>query len=279
MSLHKLTRATLHVFDEGSGPPLLLVHGFPLDHTMWAHTPPLLCNKFRVIAPDLRGFGRSPWPNDELPQNRDDIANNRVKFTIADFADDLAELLSSLNISEPITLCGLSMGGYIAFQFWKRHREKMSRLILCDTRAQVDSEQAAAARFMTAEKVLTEGPAFLIDAMIPKLYCSASIENKIAAVEESKQTILRTDPRAIAAASVAMAHREDFTKQLSSITIPTLLICGEHDSISPVTEMSEMAKDIPHSSFVKIANAGHMTPTEQPTAFAKAILNWASSPK
>ena len=167
--------------DRGSGLPLLLVHGFPLDHTMWAGqlalaaaAPALLVGErfqsagppparrflpslpaIRMIAPDLRGFGRSPARGETVAMH--------------EFADDLAALLDALGVEGPVVYCGLSMGGYIGWQFWRRHRERLRGLIQCDTRAQADTPEAAAARREMADRVVREGPAPLVEMMLPKL--------------------------------------------------------------------------------------------------------------
>jgi 3-oxoadipate enol-lactonase len=271
MPTANLSRATIHYIEQGSGPVLLLIHGFPIDRTMWDDAIPLLAERWRMIAPDMRGFGQSLWPAGDAPQSVEDISQGRASISIADYADDLAELIQAIGIKQPITLCGLSMGGYVAFQFALRHAQLLRALILCDTRAAADSPEAAAARQTTAERVMREGPVFLAESMIPKLFWSQSIENKLACVEQTKDVILRTDRRAIAAASLAMMLRSDVTAKLSAFSFPTLTICGEHDAISLVAEMQTWSKLIPQNQFHKITNAGHMSPAEQPVLFANAV--------
>lgn len=255
----------------GGGPPLLLVHGFPLDGTMWNPVIPALAQRWRVIVPDLRGFGQTPWPANAPPQTAADVEANRVTFSLNDFADDLAELLATLAIHGPITFCGLSMGGYIAFAFWRRHAKLVERLILCDTRAAADSPEAAAARRATAERVLREGTEFVAEAMLPKLHASAAFARDPAICAETHAVILRADPRAVAAASLAMAARPDSTGDLAGINVPTLVLCGEHDVISPPEEMAAWAKLIPNCRYVTIAGSGHMTTLENPADFAAAV--------
>ena len=147
---------SLKVDDRGSGDVLLLVHGFPLDHSMWAGQMEVLAQDYRVIAPDLRGFGQSSSTSGTL--------------TMETMADDLAKLLDVLNVTEPIVFCGLSMGGYVAMQFWKRHPQRLRGLVLCDTRAMGDTPEAAANRQAMAEKVIKEGSQVAADAMLPKLF-------------------------------------------------------------------------------------------------------------
>jgi 3-oxoadipate enol-lactonase len=247
----------LSFVDEGSGTVLLLVHGFPLDHTMWEGQIENLSKKHRVIAPDLPGFGQSDVG--------DDVA------TMAQFADDLVELLDFLMVDEPVVLCGLSMGGYIALEFWRLYAERLRGLILCDTRAANDAPEAAAARLTVAQRVLDEGTHFLLESMIPKLLASATFEERPHLAEALRRVIHRTDPRGIAAAARGMAERADFTAELPRIACPTLVLVGENDAVSPVAEMQELAKAIPNAEFKIIPHAGHMSPFEQPDAVNAAI--------
>lgn len=254
---------TWQVEDVGEGPVLLLVHGFPLDHTMWRHQIAQLQKSHRVLAPDLRGFGGSV------------VTSGTV--TMETFADDLAKILDQLGVNESVTLCGLSMGGYVAWQFWKRHRDKLSRLILCDTRAAADTPDGRKTRHDTADKVLREGPEFLAQSMIPKLFAETSLTRWPDAVEDVRNVIRKTSPEGIAAASRGMAQRPAVTGWLSAIDVPTLLLAGTHDGISPPEEMREFGKLMPRAKFVEIAGAGHMSPLEQPDTSNAAIREFLAA--
>src|SRR5262245_4597125 len=186
MSLIQAGNVRLSVVERGKGTPLVLVHGYPLDHSMWQHQINGLSDLCRVIAPDLRGFGAS----DVTPGT----------MTMEQLADDVAALLDTLKVIEPVVFCGLSMGGYAAWQFALRYRGRLAKLILCDTRAVADSAEAAAGRLKTAEKVLAEGAGVAADALIPKLFAPATYQQKTRIVEETRQVILRTKPEGIAAA-------------------------------------------------------------------------------
>jgi 3-oxoadipate enol-lactonase len=240
----------LNYVERGRGTPLVLVHGFPLDHSMWAGQVDSLAVDYRVITPDLRGFGAS----DVVPGTA----------TMAQIAEDVAGLLEALSISEPVIFCGLSMGGYVAWQFALNHRTRLAKLILCDTRAIADTAEAAAGRLKTAEKVLAEGAAVVADAMMPKLFAPVAAKEQPAIVESTRQVILNTKPEGIAAALRGMAERPDVSARLAEFNLPTLLICGEHDGISPPTEMRGIAEKMPQAKFVEIAGAGHMAPLEKP---------------
>lgn len=240
-----------HVVDRGRGSVLLLVHGFPLDHSMWEAQLAALGGRYRVIAPDLRGFGRSGGP---------DVA----VLTMEQLADDLAALLDALSIRAPITFCGLSMGGYVAWQFWKRHRARLGRLILCDTRAAADSAEAAQARRDNAERVLRDGTAFLVEGLQPKLFAPWSPEPLPGYVAATRRVMLAVRPATVAAALRGMAQREDCSALLGQIDVPALLVCGAHDAVSPPVEMQDMARRMPAARCIVIADAGHMAPLEQP---------------
>jgi len=248
------------VRDEGSGPPLVLVHGFPLDHTMWRHQIAHFKGSHRVIAPDLRGFGQSAVTPDLV--------------TMAQFADDLASLLDALGEQRPAILCGLSMGGYVAWQFVERHRSKLAALIVCDTKAAPDTPEAKKTRLESAGKLELEGTAFLANSMLPRLFGDELANNPRPFVEETAAVILRTDPRGAAAAQRGMAERVDYRPRLASIDIPMLVLCGEKDVISPPKEMREIASAIPGAKYVEISGASHMAPLEFPEPVNAALTEF-----
>jgi pimeloyl-ACP methyl ester carboxylesterase len=248
---------SLNTVDQGAGAPLLLVHGFPLDHTMWQGQITALSKTQRVIAPDLRGFGASG------------VTSGTV--SMEQFADDLNALLDSLKISEPVTLCGLSMGGYIAFAFYRKYKSRLKSLILCDTRAVADTPEAAESRRKLADKVVEEGARVVAEGMLPKLFGKAASERQPQVVEATRQVMLRTDPQGIAAALRGMAQRADSTSLLSQIDVPTLVLVGKEDAISTSDEMRGVAASIAKARFVEVPAAGHMAPLESPTLVNDAI--------
>jgi len=247
----------LACIDEGTGPPVILVHGFPLDHTMWDAQVEALRTEHRVIVPDLRGFGQS------------DVSQGTV--TMEQMADDLAGLLDVLKIREPVVFVGLSMGGYVAFQFFRRHRDRLRGLVLCDTRAGADTPQAAEVRRETADRVLREGPGGLVDGMPPKLLAPTTLEKQREILGSLQRMIRATDPRGIAAASLGMAERPDVTGMLPEIDCPTLVIVGAEDALSPPEEMAAVAEAIPEARLVEIPAAGHMSPMENPAAVSAVL--------
>ena len=247
----------LQVLERGRGMPVLLVHGFPLDHSMWDAQIEPLAESCHVIAPDLRGFGGSQ------------VISGTA--TMEAMADDLAALLDALHVKEPVVFCGLSMGGYVAFQFWRKYAARLRALVLCDTRAAPDTPEAAAGRLTLVEKVLQTGAECVADAMLPKLFASDSLQNFPGAIAAQREVILRTAPAGIAAALRGMATRPDAREYLSKIALPTRIIVGQHDTISIPEEMRGIAEGIRGSEFVVVPQAGHMTPVENPAGFNAAL--------
>ena len=216
--MHKLnlSKGELAYIDRGQGQPVLLVHGFPLDHSMWNAQIAALSQHARVIAPDMRGFGQSPLgevdPERGIPMEQ--------------YADELAELLEVLDISEPIVLVGLSMGGYIAWQFVQKYADRLRGLVQCDTRAIADIEEGRAGRIKMAEKVAEWGSARIAEMMGPKLFSARSLEMQPELMQEVRRVVKNTPPATIAAAQRGMAARPDVTAMLPTIQVPTLVLVG-----------------------------------------------------
>jgi len=250
--------------DEGRGPAVLLVHGFPLDHTMWDAQIEALSSRHRVLAPDLRGFGGSV------------VTPGQV--TMARMADDLAALLDALGVTEPVTYAGFSMGGYVGWPFLRQHRQRVARLVLCDTRAVADTLEAAQGRRAMADKVEAEGAAVAADTMLPKLLAPGRAERDPALAQRVRAMILATDPRGIAAAQRGMAERTDARPDLPLLGVPTLVIVGEHDAIATRGEMSALAAEIPGARLVEVRGAGHTSPMEEPAAVNAALLGFLRAP-
>jgi 3-oxoadipate enol-lactonase len=259
----KIRGAELAHEDCGSGPLVVLVHGFPFDHSMWNAQIEALAADHRVIAPDLRGFGQSEPFGETVGMEQ--------------FADDLAALLDVISISKPIVLCGLSMGGYIAFQFWRKYADRLRGLILCDTRAICDTPEMAAGRREMAERVLREGPAPLVDGMIPKLFAPSTLEHRPEVVASLRKIMMSHHPTGIAAALRGMAERPDSNPLLPEIRCPTLVIAGQFDAISTPDEMRGIAAAIPKTRFVEIAGCGHMAPLECPAKVNAAMKDFLAS--
>ena len=255
----------------GSGPPLVLLHAFPLDHTMW-HRVLSLADHARLIIPDQRGFGRSTYCDAEKPS----IAS------IAQLADDVAKLLDALDIEEPATIAGISMGGYVAQHAVIRHPEKVSRLILIDTKFSADTSEARANRADLAATVGRVGQHVLADAMVPNLLAAtdaARSQPERAANEEFLRKLIGEQSVAtIQAALQALAERPDMTKDMQRLMKPVLLICGSEDTITPPAVMKSMEKILLQGHLLVVSDAGHLVPLEAPEVFHEAVRSFLGLP-
>lgn len=260
MATAQIADLSIFYIDQGEGAPVIFLHGMPLDHRMWRHQAAALAGRCRVLVPDLRGFGRTGGAGD--------------KTTMGQLADDVLALLDVLQITEPVTICGLSMGGYLALLLAQKAPGRVRALILCDCRSQADVPEAAANRLTLADRVLTDGPRVIAESMLPRLFASQTNERNPMAVDEIRDVILAGSSRGIAAAQRGMAERSDLTDSLRTIAVPTLVICGEEDAISPLAEMQSLAGQIPGAEFVPVPGAGHMAPLEQPDAVNAAVTSF-----
>lgn len=239
--------------DRGSGPALLLVHGYPLDGTLWRHQAGAFPG-WRTLVPDLRGFGRSAAPD--------------VGYRMATYADDLAALLDALRVEEAV-LAGLSMGGYVAFEFLRRHRARVRALVLVDTRAQPDTAEGRRAREATMVAAREAGAAGIADRMLPKLLPASAP----AALRAEVRAMMAASPVAgIIGALAAMRDRSDSTPLLATLGgVPTLVVVGAEDAITPPADSEAMARAIPGARLAVIEGAGHLTPLEQPEVFNRHL--------
>lgn len=251
----------------GSGRAIVFVHGFPFHAEQWSAVTSELSSLGRCLTPDLRGFGRSTF----------DAATTPDVYTMEQHADDLSAWLDAHGLREPVVLVGFSMGGYVAWPFFRKHRNRLRALVLCDTRAIADTPEGAAGRAGLAARVLAEGRAPLIDGMLPKLLAPDTFTSRPEVVTAVRALMEAAPPRAIAAALRGMAQRPDSTPLLSRIDVPTLVVCGEHDAISSPSEMRGISALIPSARFVQIERAGHMTTHENPAALCKALREFVSS--
>jgi 3-oxoadipate enol-lactonase len=253
----------LHYVQAGKGAPLLLTHGYPLDHTLWQPQVDGLADVARVIAPDLRGFGQSDAPEGV--------------YTMEAHADDLRALVDLLQIERAV-LCGLSMGGYIALAFWRKYAERVRGLILVDTRAGADAPVARQARLDMIEQVKQHGSTPAAEAMLPRLLADSTRQSRPDLVESVHAMMLRQRPNGIIGAQLGMAERPDSTPTLPTITVPTLVVFGAEDAITPAeTEGRSLAETVPGAKLVVIPNAGHLSNLEQPAAFNAAVREFLST--
>jgi pimeloyl-ACP methyl ester carboxylesterase len=247
--------------DVGSGSALLWLHGYPLNRSLWASQVAAL-GGWRHIVPDLRGFGETPAS--DKPCSMDT------------FADDAAALLDKLGIERAV-VAGLSMGGYIAMAFARRHGRRMQALVLADTKAGADTSDAAAQRRKNAEKALAEGVGTVVDPMVEKLLSPSTLQAKPAVVTRLKEIMRSASPRGVASALVAMAERPDSTESLAKVSVPSLVIVGRDDTLTPPAESQRISSAIPGARLVEIPDAGHLPNLEQPDAFNSAVRTFLNS--
>lgn len=233
----------------GSGQDVLLIHPFPAHHGVWAPVAEMLSTRYRVIVPDVRGLGQST-PGDG-------------PATMEKHADDLVRLLDGLRIGK-VVFAGNSIGGYIFFEFWRRHRERVAAAVLVDTRAGADSDEARKNRFVAADDVINRGAEPFIDAQLTKLIGESTHRNRPDKVAEAKRMMMQASPAGIAAVLRGMAARVDSNSTLAMIDVPTMVICGDEDTITTPLEMETMHRAIRGSVFRRVAKAGHYAPFEQP---------------
>ncbi len=243
----------------GTSDPLVLLHAFPMNRRMWGMQVRALGTERRVIAPDYPGFGRSPRP----------CAQPDVRH----YAEGVRELLDSLKL-ERVALGGLSMGGYVAFAFMRLFPGRVSSLILANTRPDPDPEEVRETRRDLARRVTEEGVGILPDLQMERLLSAETRQSKPGVVEEVRGMILESSPDGVVAALGAMKDRPDSTRGLSEIEVPTLVIAGEEDELSPPEVMEEMARKIPDSRFVTLPNAGHLSNLEAPEEFNAALAGF-----
>jgi pimeloyl-ACP methyl ester carboxylesterase len=255
---------SLEYDDIGNGVPLILIHGFPHDRTLWRYQLEGLQKVARVIALDLRGFGASSAAPDVMQMD--------------DYASDVKALLDSLGVERPV-MGGLSMGGYIALAYVKEYPHNMRGLILSNTRAAADSESAREGRYATADKALAGGVAEIAESLLPKMLTQATITQRASLAGYVKKMMARQPAEGIAAALKGMAGRPDRTALLPEIKVPVLIITAQDDTLIPVSESEAMAKAIPNSTLVNIPAAAHLPNLEQSDAFNNAVKDFLSKLK
>ncbi len=239
----------------GSGPALLLLHAFPLGLFMWEPQVGALAATHRVVRFDARGFGGSPAGEGPL--------------TMEAIADDGAALLDHLGIEKAV-VAGCSMGGYAALAFVRRHPHRLAGLVLQDTRAGADTEEAKASRAALAAKVLAEGASAAAEAFLPKLLGETTQRERPELAVQLRERILATSPRGIANALHGLAARADSRGLLGAIAVPTLVLVGAEDVLTPPSEAEALAAAIPGARLDVIPGAGHLANLENPVAVTAA---------
>lgn len=255
----------LHWLEEGSGEPaVVLLHAFPLHAGMW--TPQLtgLSDRFRVVAPDMLGFGGSDAP--DAPD----------AYSVDRWADGVAGLLDHLGLDR-VVLGGVSMGGYVAFAFHRRHRRRVAGLVLADTRPGPDTPEVAERRRAQARRVADEGTAGLIETLLDGLLGRHTRAHRPEVIDATRRLMVGNAASGVIGALEAMRRRPDSTPDLASIDVPTLVVVGADDTLSPPDVARDLCAAIPGATLALLADAGHLSSVEAPEAFDREVAALAGS--
>lgn len=244
--------------ERGEGLPVVLLHPFPFDRSYWAPQLGAFVDRCRCIAPDRRGFGESPAG---------------PPYTMDSHADDIAALLDRLSI-ESAVIGGLSMGGYVALAMWRRHPERVRGLMLLDTRASADTESERARRAGQIEFVQRHGTGALADELMPVLLGATTRERHPENIDRVRAMISRASVQGVVDAVKAMMDRPDSVEALATITVPTLIVCGAEDVVTPPEESRLMHDRIAGSVLETIEGAGHLSSLERPAAVNHVIAEF-----
>ena len=250
---------SLHYQESGVGTPVILIHGHPFDCTSWL--PQLIASfpGFRLIAPDLRNFGRTTSPNPPAG--------------FSTYARDLIALADALALDE-FYVAGLSMGGQIALEIAAAAPGRLLGLILCDTFAQLDTPAKKAGRFALAARLDSEGMAAYALEVLPKMLCAKTIAERPEVAAELVRMIERAPAHGASAALRTRAERRDYLPLLPTLNLPTLIVVGAHDEFTPVADAELMHQHIRNSTLAVLEDAGHLTNLEQPAAFNRALASF-----
>lgn len=229
--------------------PIVFVHGFPYDRNMWENQVQFFKNDYYCVTYDIRGLGKHMVEDGQ--------------FTMETLVDDLYELMYELELARPV-ICGLSMGGYICLRALERNQSAFSGVILCDTKSAADDNEGRIKRAGAIKKINTEGLQKYVLDSVPSTFAGETIENNASLLEAVMQRAEASDPTGVKGCILAMMGRTDTTEFLGQITIPTLLISGSFDKLTPPIVMRQMCEKIKDAEFAIAPRAGHMAPLENP---------------
>lgn len=246
------------------GLPVVFIHGFPFNHSMWEPQMKALPNHIRAITYDVRGHGES------------DVADGQ--YTLEFFVDDLIGLLDHLVIPQAV-LCGLSMGGYIALRAVERRPDRIKGLVLCDTRSETDPNEGKIKRSATIKAIKYDGVAPFAENFVKAVFAEKTFQANPAAVEMIKSSIMSNSPIGICGTALALACRTDTTNSLAQINVPTLIMVGELDKLTPLEAAHSLHEKIPHSQLRIIPQAAHMSNLENPAEFNKHLIEFLNKLK
>ena len=246
----------------GSGPPVVLLHPFPVHHEFWLPIVQMLSSRYRLILPDLRGHGESSLGTGPT--------------TMQKHATDIARVMDAAGVDRA-PLIGVSIGGYAIFEFWRRFRDRVTALSLCNTKAQADSPEARAARLQTADDVLQRGTEPFFESMIQKVFGQSTQRSRPDLLEGALLMMRKMSAENVAGVQRGMAERPDSVATLKTITVPTLIITGDEDALTGVPEAELMKRNIAGSQIKVIAKAGHYSAWEQPEEVGRLLRQFLDS--
>lgn len=249
--------------ENGSGMPLVMIHGYPLNRKIWDPQLEGLSDAARVIAPDLRGHGESqPTPG---------------PYWMDLLAEDIKQFLDALRIPRPFVLCGLSMGGYVAMAYYRQYSPELAGLIFAATRAKADSPAGKKNRDEAAAKAKQEGVQAVVASMLPKLLSPKTFQNNQELVDRLRDIMQQTSLEAMLGDLMGMKERPDSSLTLQEISLPTLIVYGEDDQVIERDEVESMHAALINSQLVVIPKAGHLLNMEQPDPFNQAVRSYLES--
>ena len=254
--------AEIYYSVRGSGRPLVLLHPFPANHRFWDGCAPLLENRYQLILPDLRAHG--------------DSSPGTGPATMAKHAQDLARLCDALELGRTI-FAGVSIGGYVLFEFWRQFREQVAALVLANTRAGADSDEARLGRGKSIADVEQRGPAPFIESMLGKVLGETTRRSRLDRVDAARTMMSRMTVKGIAAALQGLASRPDSTPTLGTIDVPTMVLAGEEDTLTPIADAQLMHKGIRGSRLEIVPKAGHFAAFEQPEIAGRLLRSFADA--
>ncbi|MCU7491498.1 MAG: alpha/beta fold hydrolase [Ignavibacteria bacterium] len=239
----------LQVFEDGhkNNKPVIFIHGFPFDHTMWQNQVEFLKQNYYCITYDVRGLGKSEAGDGQ--------------YTIESFTDDMFQIIDELKLMKPV-ICGLSMGGYIALRAVERDQERFSGLVLMNTKAAADDNEGKLKRAEGIKKINAQGIEKFIRGFVPNCFSDMALSEMKDMYEDTLNKSIRSNPTGVKGCLLAMAGRTDMDLFLEKIKIPTLVLCGSLDKLIPPPVMRAMAEKIKDSEFAATPRAGHLTPLE-----------------
>jgi 3-oxoadipate enol-lactonase len=246
----------------GSGPPVVLLHPFPANHELWLPAAQALVSRYQVLLPDLRGHG--------------DSGVGEGPATMAKHAADLVHVLDQEHIRRAV-LAGVSIGGYVLFEFWRSSSGRVAGLVLANTKAQADTAEGRATRLEAAAKVMEQGTDPFFESMLPRLLGETTRKTRPDLVQSALGMMQKMSAEGVAMVQRGMAERQDSVEILGTIHVPTLVVTGEEDVLTGVGDAQFIQRHVPRSQMKVVAKAGHYSPWEQPEEVGKILRQFVDT--